>query len=205
MMMSLAWSICMISSNTCGLWQASICLASLGSEKVGEPISSERLFDCVNVILSYQNQTGGWATYENTRTFAWVEVRCSAFPHFLRLTQLSPLYNIPRKITVDILKITLDFWFASQGICIGVGRASINPLRMTVLWGRRGPSVDSWYYVCWSCEQKQPFWGHHLDITYVFVLPAILECITHPRPTHTSKASRSFFWLFFTGQCCRAE
>merc|ERR1719329_1957601 len=31
--------------------------------------------DCVNVILSYQNRgSGGWATYENTRSFAWVEI-----------------------------------------------------------------------------------------------------------------------------------
>ena len=41
---------------------------------VGEAISVERLSDCVNVILSYQNRsTGGWATYENTRSYAWVE------------------------------------------------------------------------------------------------------------------------------------
>ena len=31
-------------------------------------ISDERLFDCVEVILSFQNPGGGWATYENTRS-----------------------------------------------------------------------------------------------------------------------------------------
>lgn len=35
------------------------------------PISDERLFDAVNIILSYQNRDGGWATYENTRGFRW--------------------------------------------------------------------------------------------------------------------------------------
>jgi squalene cyclase len=30
-------------------------------------ISDERLFDAVNILLSYQNKGGGWATYENTR------------------------------------------------------------------------------------------------------------------------------------------
>jgi len=30
-------------------------------------ISDSRLFDAVNVILSFQNTDGGWATYENTR------------------------------------------------------------------------------------------------------------------------------------------
>jgi cycloartenol synthase len=41
---------------------------------VGEAISKERLEDCVNVILSYQNFDGGMATYENTRSFHCLEV-----------------------------------------------------------------------------------------------------------------------------------
>ena len=53
--------------------QAALALASVGAQEVGEPLAADRLFDCVNVILSYQNPTGGWATYENTRSFAWVE------------------------------------------------------------------------------------------------------------------------------------
>ena len=59
---------------TCDCLQAALALASLGADEVGEPISVDRLFDCVNVVLSYQNTTGGWSTYENTRSFAWVEV-----------------------------------------------------------------------------------------------------------------------------------
>ena len=35
------------------------------------PVS--RLYDAVNVILSYQNKNGGWATYENTRAPKWTE------------------------------------------------------------------------------------------------------------------------------------
>ncbi|CAN0421982.1 unnamed protein product, partial [Scytosiphon promiscuus] len=35
------------------------------------PISEARLHDAVNIILSYQNRDGGWATYENTRGFRW--------------------------------------------------------------------------------------------------------------------------------------
>lgn len=34
---------------------------------MGRSIPAERLHECVNVILSYQNPGGGWATYENTR------------------------------------------------------------------------------------------------------------------------------------------
>eukprot|EP00752_Nemacystus_decipiens_P008292 g7413.t1 len=37
------------------------------------PIGPERLYDAVNILLSYQNRDGGWATYENTRGFRWYE------------------------------------------------------------------------------------------------------------------------------------
>ena len=37
-------------------------------------ISDERLQDAVNVILSYHNEDGGWATYENNRGFGWYEM-----------------------------------------------------------------------------------------------------------------------------------
>ena len=42
--------------------------------QVGNPVPDERLADCVNVILSYQNFDGGMATYENTRSFHCLEV-----------------------------------------------------------------------------------------------------------------------------------
>lgn len=37
-------------------------------------INDERLFDACNVILSYQNIDGGWATYENNRGYRWYEM-----------------------------------------------------------------------------------------------------------------------------------
>ena len=54
--------------------QAALILAKLDPALVGKPIPKDRLFDCVNVILSYQNACGGWATYENTRSYAFLEV-----------------------------------------------------------------------------------------------------------------------------------
>lgn len=33
-----------------------------------------RMYDAVNVVLSYQNHDGGWATYENTRSFHALEI-----------------------------------------------------------------------------------------------------------------------------------
>mmetsp|Transcript_17053 Transcript_17053/g.23413 ORF Transcript_17053/g.23413 Transcript_17053/m.23413 type:complete len:914 (+) Transcript_17053:394-3135(+) len=38
-----------------------------------KPISRSRLEDAVNVLLMYQNEDGGWATYENNRGFGWYE------------------------------------------------------------------------------------------------------------------------------------
>lgn len=38
-----------------------------------KPISQERIESAVNVLLSYQNEDGGFATYENCRGFGWYE------------------------------------------------------------------------------------------------------------------------------------
>ena len=53
--------------------QACLSLAEVGGGKLGSPVSEERLQDCDNVILSYQNGDGGWATYENTRSYSALE------------------------------------------------------------------------------------------------------------------------------------
>lgn len=37
------------------------------------PIADERLEKAVNILLTYQNEDGGFATYENTRGFGWYE------------------------------------------------------------------------------------------------------------------------------------
>jgi len=37
------------------------------------PISDERLFKALEVLLTLQNVDGGWATYENTRGYGWYE------------------------------------------------------------------------------------------------------------------------------------
>ena len=38
-----------------------------------KPIDDKRLQSAVNVLLSYQNEDGGFATYENNRGFGWYE------------------------------------------------------------------------------------------------------------------------------------
>lgn len=38
-----------------------------------DPIDDKRLERAVHVILTYQNEDGGWATYENNRGYGWYE------------------------------------------------------------------------------------------------------------------------------------
>lgn len=53
--------------------KSSLLLKHLPRDMVGEPLEDTRLFDCVNVILSFQNENGGFATYERTRSYPWLE------------------------------------------------------------------------------------------------------------------------------------
>ncbi|XP_038710034.1 cycloartenol synthase 2 [Tripterygium wilfordii] len=54
--------------------KAVLLLSKLPSEIVGEPLDAKRLYDAVNVILSLQNMDGGFATYELTRSYSWLEL-----------------------------------------------------------------------------------------------------------------------------------
>ncbi|GKV20479.1 hypothetical protein SLEP1_g30602 [Rubroshorea leprosula] len=54
--------------------KAVLLLSKLPSETVGEPLDVKRLYDAVNVILSLQNADGGFATYELTRSYPWLEL-----------------------------------------------------------------------------------------------------------------------------------
>ncbi|MCO5573063.1 hypothetical protein L7F22_026828 [Adiantum nelumboides] len=63
-----------ISDCTAEGFKAALALSQLPSDIVGESISSERFYDAVNTILSYQNGNGGVATYELTRSYPWLEL-----------------------------------------------------------------------------------------------------------------------------------
>ncbi|KAH6825426.1 cycloartenol synthase 1 [Perilla frutescens var. hirtella] len=54
--------------------KAALLLSKLPAETVGEPVDAKRLFDAVNVIFSLQNADGGFATYELTRSYSWLEL-----------------------------------------------------------------------------------------------------------------------------------
>ncbi|XP_061362058.1 cycloartenol synthase 2-like [Gastrolobium bilobum] len=53
--------------------KAAILLSNLPFEVVGKAVEPEQLYDAVNYILSLQNRSGGFASYELTRSYAWLE------------------------------------------------------------------------------------------------------------------------------------
>lgn len=85
----------MISAHPFAGLKAALILAEMGPQLGGQPLPAERLFDAVNVVLSYQNHDGGWATYENTRSFHALEVRhcCECHPMSLS-SRVQVLYRI---------------------------------------------------------------------------------------------------------------
>uniref|UniRef100_A0A6N2M546 Terpene cyclase/mutase family member n=1 Tax=Salix viminalis TaxID=40686 RepID=A0A6N2M546_SALVM len=54
--------------------KAALLLSKITPEIVGEPLVANRFYDAVNVILSLQNGDGGFATYELTRSYSWLEL-----------------------------------------------------------------------------------------------------------------------------------
>ncbi|KAK3010013.1 hypothetical protein RJ639_011016, partial [Escallonia herrerae] len=54
--------------------QVALLLSQMPSNIVGEPIAQDGLFNAVNLILTLQNNNGGFATYELTRSYDWLEV-----------------------------------------------------------------------------------------------------------------------------------
>ncbi|XVE64022.1 hypothetical protein DITRI_Ditri07aG0068000 [Diplodiscus trichospermus] len=54
--------------------KASLLLSTLPSGMVDEKIKPDRLSEAVNLILSLQNKNGGFASYELTRSYAWLEM-----------------------------------------------------------------------------------------------------------------------------------
>ncbi|XWS73368.1 hypothetical protein CRYUN_Cryun02cG0122100 [Craigia yunnanensis] len=54
--------------------KAALLLSTMPSEIVDVKVKPERLYEAVNVILSLQNNSGGFASYELTRSYAWLEM-----------------------------------------------------------------------------------------------------------------------------------
>jgi cycloartenol synthase len=63
-----------VSDSTAEGLKASLLLSKISLEIVGEPLKVNRLYDAVNCLLSWMNNNGGFATYELTRSYAWLEI-----------------------------------------------------------------------------------------------------------------------------------
>lgn len=54
--------------------KAALLLSKISPDIVGEAVEVNRLYDSVNCLMSYMNDNGGFATYELTRSYAWLEL-----------------------------------------------------------------------------------------------------------------------------------
>ncbi|TXG61146.1 hypothetical protein EZV62_012509 [Acer yangbiense] len=63
-----------VSDCTAEALKAAVLLSQMPSDIAGDAIPANRLYDAVNVILSLQNKNGGFATFELTRSYAWLEM-----------------------------------------------------------------------------------------------------------------------------------
>ncbi|PKU64407.1 cycloartenol synthase [Dendrobium catenatum] len=54
--------------------KAALLLSQISPEVVGESMEANSFYDAVSVILSLMNKDGGFATYELTRSYAWLEI-----------------------------------------------------------------------------------------------------------------------------------
>nr|ABX75048.2 cycloartenol synthase 2 [Polygala tenuifolia] len=128
--------------------KAVLLLSRLPSEIVGMPLDENRIFDAVNVILSLQNGDGGFATYELTRSYQWLElinpaetfgdividypyVECTSAA-IQALAIFKKLYPGHRRVEIEdcivkaatfIEKIqaTDGSWYGSWGVCFTYG------------------------------------------------------------------------------------
>ncbi|KFK33925.1 hypothetical protein AALP_AA5G078800 [Arabis alpina] len=133
-----------VSDCTAEALKAALLLSQLPVTLVGEAMPDEHLFDAVNFILSLQNKNGGFATYELTRSYPWLEVinpsetfgdiiidyqyvECtSAAIQGLELfTRINSTYK--RKEILKCIKKAVEFiektqlpdgsWYGSWGVC----------------------------------------------------------------------------------------
>lgn len=63
-----------VSDCTAEALKACLTVSKLPDSVVGEKIPDERIFDAVNLILSYKNPDGGSPSYETKRSYDWLEL-----------------------------------------------------------------------------------------------------------------------------------
>ncbi|XP_039684171.1 cycloartenol synthase isoform X2 [Medicago truncatula] len=128
--------------------KAAILLSNLPFESVGKTVEIEQLCDAVNLILSLQNRNGGFASYELTRSYAWMEkinpsetfeditidyqyVECTSaviqglalftqrYPHHRRMEIETCIAKAAKYI--ESIQSDDGSWYGSWGICFTYG------------------------------------------------------------------------------------
>ncbi|CAI8610913.1 unnamed protein product [Vicia faba] len=127
---------------------AAILLSNLSFETVGNVMEPEQLCDAVNFILSLQNRNGGFASYELTRSYAWLEkinptetfeditidyqyVECTSAA-IQSLTLFTQRYPQHRKVEIETciakaanfiesVQLADGSWYGSWGVCFTYG------------------------------------------------------------------------------------
>jgi squalene cyclase len=80
------------------------------SDEKSQLISPQRCFDAVNVLLSFQNDDGGWATYENTRAPAWLELINPAEVRFTHMHAHARSLFLPLSFSTPTRTFSLIFF-----------------------------------------------------------------------------------------------
>ncbi|KAK4483735.1 hypothetical protein RD792_010937, partial [Penstemon davidsonii] len=121
-------------------WQVSDCsaeglktallLSQLPSEIAGQAIEQDKLYDAVNLVLSLQNSSGGFASYELTRSYAWyVECTSAAIQGLKSFKGLYPGYRgkdieacIEKALNfIETIQLSDGSWYGSWGVCYTYG------------------------------------------------------------------------------------
>ncbi|XP_072953251.1 cycloartenol synthase-like [Typha angustifolia] len=128
--------------------KVALLLSEISPEHVGEPLDARRLYDAVNIILSFMNKDGGFGSYGLTRSYAWMEAfnpseifedvvidhpctECTSSA-IQSLTSFQRLYPGHRKEEIDnCIRKAANFiekkqepngsWYGSWGICFTYG------------------------------------------------------------------------------------
>nr|CAB3491825.1 unnamed protein product [Digitaria exilis] len=151
--------------------QAALLLSTISPGIVGDPLEDERLYDAVDCLMSFKNNNGGFATYELTRSYAWLEyfnpsetfggimidypyVECTS-ASIQALVLFRKLYPQHRRKEVDnCINESASFiesiqrsdgsWYGSWGVCFTNGTwFGVRGLVYTHLEGKRPHVVNT--------------------------------------------------------------
>ncbi|XP_038897606.1 cycloartenol synthase [Benincasa hispida] len=206
--------------------KAVLLLSKLPSEIVGKSIDEERLYDAVNVILSLQNTDGGFATYELTRSYRWLELMNPAetfgdividYPYvectsaaIQALAAFKKLYpghrsnEIGNSIAkaadfIESIQATDGSWYGSWGVCFTYG--GWFGIRGLIAAGRRYESCSSLRKACdflMSKELAAGGWGE----SYLSCQDKVYTNIKDDRP-HLVNTGWAMLSLIDAGQAER--